>query len=205
VRLTPLIPPKSGTLNIETGNLMNLIKIFLLALFLVMPLMNATVQSTNVQPARLKILIVHGPNLNLLGRREPNIYGVTTLPQINEQLQKLATELNVELIIVQSNHEGVIIDTFHKYIDDVAGAVINPAGFSFHNVGLHDAIKAMPFPTIETHISNLGTRDAVHQGSIITPAVRGSIMGLGWHSYTAGLRALVEIVREEKAAKEGKK
>ena len=173
-----------------------------IAVLLCLPL---TSQSMQQQPARLKILVVHGPNLNLLGRREPNIYGVTTLPQINEQLQKLATELNVELIIVQSNHEGVIIDTFHKYIDDVAGAVINPAGFSFHNVGLHDAIKAMPFPTIETHISNLGTRDAVHQGSIITPAVRGSIMGLGWHSYTAGLRALVEIVREEKAAKEGKK
>src|SRR3954471_11223525 len=71
------------------------------------------------QPARLKILVVHGPNLNLLGRREPHIYGVTTLAQINEQLQKLAAELNVELIFVQSNHEGVIVDTFHKHMDEV--------------------------------------------------------------------------------------
>jgi len=183
---------------------MKSIRTLLLAALLGMPLLTSKVQSnmqTN-QPARLKILVVHGPNLNLLGRREPNIYGVTTLPQINEQLQKLAAELNVELIIAQSNHEGVIVDTFQKYIDDVAGAIINPAGLSFHSVALHDVIKAMPFPVIETHISNLGTRDAIHQGSIITPAARASIMGLGWRSYTAGLRALVEIVREEKAAKE---
>lgn len=171
------------------------------------PLLTSNVQSNtrNSQPGRLKILVVHGPNLNLLGRREPNIYGATTLPQINEQLRKLAAELNVELIIVQSNHEGVIVDAFQQHIDDVAGAIINPAGLSFHSVALHDVIKAMPFPVIETHISNLGTRDAVHQGSIITPAARASIMGLGWRSYTAGLRALVEIVREEKVAGEAGK
>ena len=183
------------------------IRILLLAALLGMPLLASNVQSNiqNSQNARLKILVVHGPNLNLLGRREPNIYGVTTLPQINEQLQKLAAELNVELIIAQSNHEGVIVDTFQKHIDDVAGAIINPAGLSFHSVALHDVIKATPFPVIETHISNLGTRDAIHQGSIITPAARASIMGLGWRSYTAGLRALVEIVREEKAVKEAGK
>src|SRR5215510_10236166 len=183
---------------------MKSIRILLLAALLGMPPLTSTVQSNmqNGQIARLKILVVHGPNLNLLGRREPNIYGVTTLPQINEQLQKLASELNVELIIVQSNHEGAIVDTFQQHIDDVAGAIINPAGLSFHSVALHDVIKAMPFPVIETHISNLGARDAIHQGSIITPAARASIMGLGWRSYTAGLRALVEIVREEKAAKE---
>ena len=186
---------------------MNSIRILLLAALLGTPPLTSDAQSNtqNSQPARLKILVVHGPNLNLLGRREPNIYGVTTLPQINEQLQKLAAELNVELIIVQSNHEGVIVDTFQQHIDDVAGAIINPAGLSFHSVALHDVIKAMPFPVIETHISNLGTRDAIHQGSIITPAARASIMGLGWRSYTAGLRALVEIVREEKAAREAGK
>jgi 3-dehydroquinate dehydratase II len=186
---------------------MKSIRTLLLAALLGMPPLTSDVQSNmlNNQTARLKILVVHGPNLNLLGRREPNIYGVTTLPQINEQLQKLAGELNVELIIVQSNHEGVIVDTFQQHIDDVAGAIINPAGLSFHSVALHDVIKAMPFPVIETHISNLGTRDAIHQGSIITPAARASIMGLGWRSYTAGLRALVEIVREEKAAKEAGK
>ena len=108
---------------------MTSIRILLLAALLGMPLLASNVQSNiqNSQNARLKILVVHGPNLNLLGRREPNIYGVTTLPQINEQLQKLAAELNVELIIAQSNHEGVIV-TFQKHIDDVAGAIINPQG-----------------------------------------------------------------------------
>ena len=181
---------------------MDSIRILMLAALLGTPPLAFDVQSNmqNNQNPRLKILVVHGPNLNLLGRREPNIYGVTTLPQINEELRKLAAELNVELIIVQSNHEGVIVDTFQQHIADVSGAIINPAGLSFHSVALHDVIKAMPFPVIETHISNLGTRDAIHQGSIITPAARASIMGLGWRSYTAGLRALVEIVREEKAA-----
>ena len=148
--------------------------------------------------------MVHGPNLNLLGRREPAIYGGTTLPQINEQLHKLAKELNVELVIIQSNHEGAIVDAFQQHIDDVAGAVINPGGLSFYSVALHDVIKAMPFPVVETHISNLGARDEIHRHSIITPAVRASIMGLGWRSYTAGLRALIEIVRDEKSKGVGK-
>ena len=149
------------------------------------------------QSARLRILVVHGPNLNLLGRREPVIYGVITLDQINESLKQLAIELKVELIIVQSNHEGVLIDTFQKHMDDVDGAIINPAGYGHHSVALHDVIKAMPFPVIETHLSNLGTRDEIHRGSVITPVVKGTIRGLGWRSYTAALRTLVEIVREE--------
>lgn len=150
------------------------------------------------QPARLRILVVHGPNLNLLGRREPQIYGTTTLAQINARLEALARELNVELITVQSNVEGTIVETFQQHIDDVDGALINAAGLSFGSVSIHDVIKAVPFPTIEVHISNLGTRDDIHRHSILTPAVRGSVMGLGWRSYTAALRAIVEIVREEK-------
>jgi 3-dehydroquinate dehydratase II len=157
------------------------------------------------QHPRLRLLVVHGPNLNLLGRREPGVYGTMTLDQINERLQKLAAELNVELITVQSNHEGVLVDAFQKHIDDVDGAIINPAGYSQHSVALHDVIKAVPFPVIEVHISNLGTRDEIHRGSIITPAAKGTIMGLGWRSYTAGLRALVEIIREEKEKMGGHK
>ncbi len=150
--------------------------------------------------ARLKILVIHGPNLNLLGRREPQIYGRTTLDQINASLNDVAKELGVDLILLQSNTEGVIVDTFQQHIDDVDGALINAAGLTFSSVSIHDAIKAMPFPVIEVHISNLATRDAIHQHSILTPAVRGTVMGLGWRSYTAALRALVEIVREEKTA-----
>jgi len=154
-----------------------------------------------IQAPRLRILVLHGPNLNLLGRREPQIYGTTTLDQINERLAAAAKEINVEVITMQSNSEGVLVDAFHKHIDDVDGALINGAGLTFSSISLHDAIKAMPFPVIEVHISNLGTRDELHQRSVLTPAVRGAVMGLGWRSYTAALRALTEIVREEKAAK----
>ena len=102
---------------------------------------------------------------------------------------------------MQSNSEGAIVDAFQKHMDDVDGAMINGAGLTFSSVSIHDVIKAMPFPVIEVHISNLATRDEIHRHSILTPAVRGAVMGLGWRSYTAALRALVEIVREEKAAK----
>jgi 3-dehydroquinate dehydratase-2 len=145
---------------------------------------------------RLTILVIHGPNLNLLGRREPAIYGSMTLDQVNARVEALAKELSVGVVIVQSNHEGEIVDTLQKHMDSVAGAVINGAGLSFHSVAIHDAIKAMPFPVIEVHLSNLGTRDAIHQHSILTPAARGTVMGLGWRSYTAALRALVEMLRD---------
>jgi 3-dehydroquinate dehydratase II len=152
-------------------------------------------------PPRLKVLVIHGPNLNLLGRREPQIYGTVTLDQINARLTELAKEINVDLIAMQSNSEGDIVGAFHKNIDAVDGALINAAGLTFSSVSIHDAIKAMPFPVVEVHISNLATRDEIHRHSILTPAARGAVMGLGWRSYTAALRALVEIVREEKGAK----
>ena len=162
---------------------------------------SAVIESASQPPARLKVLVVHGPNLNLLGRREPQIYGTVTLDQINARLADLAKEINVDLITMQSNSEGAIVDAFHKNIDAVDGALINAAGLTFSSVSIHDAMKAMPFPVIEVHISNLATRDEIHQRSILTPAARGAVMGLGWRSYTAALRALVEIVREEKGAK----
>jgi 3-dehydroquinate dehydratase-2 len=147
----------------------------------------------------MKFLILHGPNLNLFGRREPHIYGTTTLAQINERLQLLAGELDVELVIHQSNHEGVLVDHFHQHIDTVDGALLNPAGLTQHGVSLHDAIKAMPFPVLEIHMSNIAAREPWRDHSIIAPAVKATIQGLGWRSYTAGLRALVETVRETKA------
>jgi 3-dehydroquinate dehydratase II len=162
---------------------------------------SAVIESAMQPPARLKVLVIHGPNLNLLGRREPQIYGTTTLDQINARLAELAKEINVDLVAMQSNSEGAIVDAFHKNIDAVDGALINGAGLTFSSVSIHDAMKAMPFPVIEVHISNLATRDEIHQRSILTPAARGAVMGLGWRSYTAALRALVEIVREEKAGK----
>ena len=143
----------------------------------------------------MKILVLHGPNLNLFGRREPNIYGTTTLPEINGHLTALAQELAVELTIFQSNHEGALIDKFHENIDIVQGALLNPAGLTQHGVPLHDAIKAMPFPVLEIHMSNIAARETWRAHSIISPAVKATIQGLGWRSYTAGLRALVETLR----------
>lgn len=146
--------------------------------------------------AVLKILVLHGPNLNLFGRREPHIYGSTTLAQINERLQALAAELGVTLDILQSNHEGVLIDKLHEVIDSAQGALLNPAGLTQHGVPLHDAIKAMPFPVIEVHLSNIAARETWRAHSIISPAVRGTVQGLGWRSYTAALRTLVELLRD---------
>ncbi|MFY9509661.1 MAG: type II 3-dehydroquinate dehydratase [Rubrivivax sp.] len=148
----------------------------------------------------MKILVLHGPNLNLFGRREPHIYGTTTLAQINERLAALALELDVQLETLQSNHEGVLIDKLHENIDIAAGALVNPAGLTQHGVPLHDAIKAMPFPVLEVHMSNIAAREPWRSHSIIGPAVKATIQGLGWRSYTAGLRALVETLRDGKPA-----
>ena len=141
----------------------------------------------------MRILVLHGPNLNLFGRREPQIYGTMTLAEINQRLEALARELEVELVIVQSNHEGALVDALHEHMDQAAGAVINPAGLTQHSVSLHDAIKAMPFPVIEVHMSNIAAREQWRHHSIISSAAKGTIQGLGWRSYAAALRVLVEM------------
>ena len=146
----------------------------------------------------MKILVLHGPNLNLFGRREPHIYGTTTLDEINEKLQVLARELKVELVILQSNHEGALVDLFHKHIDDAAAAILNPGGLTQHGVSLHDCIKAMPFPVIEVHLSNLHAREEWRRHSIISPAVKGTVQGFGWRSYLAALRLAAELAQEKK-------
>jgi len=146
----------------------------------------------------MKILILHGPNLNLFGRREPHIYGTTTLAEIDQMLEKLAKELKVELAIKQSNHEGELLDFLHQHMDSAAGAVINPGGLTQHGVSLHDCIKAMPFPCIETHMSNLATREEWRHFSIISSAVRGTVQGFGWRSYLAALRLAAELAQEKK-------
>ena len=141
----------------------------------------------------MKILVLHGPNLNLFGRREPHIYGTTTLAEINDQLAALAIELGVTLETIQSNHEGVLVDFLHTHIDSAQGAMVNPAGLTQHGVPLHDAIKAMPFPVLEVHMSNIAAREAWRVHSIISPAVKGTIQGLGPHSYLLALRGLVAL------------
>ena len=145
----------------------------------------------------MRILVLHGPNLSLFGRREPHIYGTTTLAEINDKLKALAAKLDVEIECFQSNHEGALIDKLHENIDRAAGALVNPAGLTQFGVPLHDAIKAMPFPILEVHMSNIAAREEWRRHSIISPAVKGTIQGLGWRSYTAALDALVDMVREK--------
>jgi len=143
----------------------------------------------------MKVLVLHGPNLNLFGRREPHIYGTTTLQQIDAMLAGLARELGVELATIQSNHEGALVDFLHQHIDSAQGALVNPAGLTQHGVPLHDAIKAMPFPVLEVHMSNLAVREQWRTHSIISPAVKGTIQGLGPQSYLLALRGIVELAR----------
>jgi len=146
----------------------------------------------------MKILVLHGPNLNLFGRREPHIYGTMTLAEINEKLQGLARELKVELAVLQSNHEGALLDFFHQHLDQADGALINPGGLTQYSVSLHDCIKSMPFPVIEVHMSNRHSREEWRGESIFSAAVKGTVEGFGWRSYSAALRLIVELAQEKK-------
>jgi 3-dehydroquinate dehydratase II len=145
---------------------------------------------------RLRILVLHGPNLNLFGRREPHIYGSMTLAEIDTRIRELAQELEVEVEIFQSNYEGALLDKLHHHIDDVQGCLLNPAALTQYGVGLYDAIKAMPFPVIEVHLSNIHAREEWRRHSLISQAVKATVQGFGWRSYTAALRTLVEHLRE---------
>jgi len=146
----------------------------------------------------MKILVLHGPNLNLFGRREPHLYGTMTLAEINDKLQALARELKVELFVLQSNHEGDLLDAFHKHIDEAAAAILNPGGLTNYSVSLHDCIKSMPFPVIEVHMTNRHAREPWRGHSMISPAAKGTVEGFGWRSYIAALRLAVELAQEKK-------
>jgi len=155
-------------------------------------------------PARqLKILVLHGPNLNLLGRREPHVYGTTTLAEIDARLRALAAELGVEIETLQSNHEGALLDAMHARIDQVDGCLLNAGAFTHTSVALHDCIKALPYPVVEVHLSNTHAREPFRRRSYLSPAVLGTVQGFGWRSYTAALRALVEWLREREPPAQG--
>jgi 3-dehydroquinate dehydratase II len=147
----------------------------------------------------MKILIIHGPNLNMLGIREPHIYGTMRLVEIDERLRGLADELGgVELECFQSNHEGAIVDLIQeRHGIGLAGCILNPGGLTQYGVSVHDAIKAVDYPFVEVHLSNLHAREPWRGHSIISPAARGIVQGLGWRGYEAALRALVGLAREQ--------
>ena len=139
-----------------------------------------------------KITVIHGPNLNLLGSREPDIYGRETLDEINETLFKYAEEKNIELVIAQSNSEGALIDLLHEAHEDSFGVVMNPAAFSHTSIAIRDAIKAILPPVVEVHISNIHTREDFRSKSITAGACSGVVTGFGAYSYILGMKALLK-------------
>jgi len=140
-----------------------------------------------------KILVIHGPNLNLLGEREPDVYGKFTLDTINQELQKIAKAEGAVLEIFQSNHEGKIVDRIQdtKGIDCI---LINPAGYTHTSVAIRDAIAAIKIPTIEVHLSNIYAREEFRHTSLIAPVAKGQVSGFGPNSYYLGLRAAIEML-----------
>lgn len=139
------------------------------------------------------ILTLHGPNLNLLGAREPDVYGRLTLDEINTRLEAVARDLGVAVRCLQSNHEGALIDALHEARRTCAGVVFNPGGYTHTSVALRDAIAAIGIPVIEVHLSNVHARESFRHVSLISGVCAGTIGGLGWRSYTLALRALVEM------------
>jgi 3-dehydroquinate dehydratase-2 len=141
-----------------------------------------------------KLLVIHGPNLDLLGKREPAIYGNTTLAQINRALIALAAEKKVKLTIKQSNHEGQIVSLIGKSKDAYDGLLINPAAYTHTSIAIRDAIVASGIVTVEVHLSNIYAREEFRHKSLISPVVKGSILGFGLHSYLLGLQALADLI-----------
>ncbi|HOW42705.1 MAG TPA: type II 3-dehydroquinate dehydratase [Candidatus Omnitrophota bacterium] len=141
-----------------------------------------------------KILVIHGPNLQLLGQREPGVYGTVTLAQINAQLKKLAAKKKVRLTILQSNIEGALVDALGKSKGRFDGILINPAAYTHTSVAIRDAIAACGVPAIEVHLSNTHAREQFRHISLISPVARGTIMGFGPQSYYLGLEALIGIL-----------
>ncbi|MCL5039111.1 MAG: type II 3-dehydroquinate dehydratase [Firmicutes bacterium] len=143
-----------------------------------------------------RILVIHGPNLNLLGQREPEVYGSLTLEEINRQLEQKAQELGVELTLRQSNHEGEIVEAIQQARDRFGAILINPAAYTHTSVAIRDAIVAVGLPVVEVHLSNIHAREEFRHRSLLAPVCQGQIVGLGAYGYLLGLMAAANLTRE---------
>ena len=139
-----------------------------------------------------KIVVVHGPNLNLLGKREPQIYGTRSLVDLNEMLREKAKDLHVEVTVFQSNHEGEIIDFLQKEAPGSEGIVINPGALSHYSIALYDCLQALRVPVVEVHISNIHAREEWRARSVTARAARGVIAGLGFDGYLHAMEFLID-------------
>jgi 3-dehydroquinate dehydratase-2 len=144
---------------------------------------------------RKKILVLHGPNLNLLGKRQPDIYGRLTLVEINQKIRSLAKEINVDVEIRQSNHEGELVGWVQQAPQQCGALVINAGAYTHTSIALRDALVAAGIPAVEVHISNIYKREEFRKHSLIAEAVIGQIAGFGVHSYLLGLRAAAQFFR----------
>ncbi len=147
----------------------------------------------------MKVLMLHGPNLNLLGTREPGVYGNLTLDEINQRVFEFGREMDAEVRFLQSNHEGELIDALHDARKWSDGVIINPGGFTHTSVALRDAISAIGIPVVEVHLSNVYAREEFRHRSMISAVCRGKISGFGWRSYILGLQALIGILKDQTA------
>lgn len=137
-----------------------------------------------------QIQVIHGPNLNLLGQREPEVYGAITLDEINERLYSYATGVGIKIQIAQSNHEGAIVDAIHLAAKWAGGLVINPGAYTHYSYAIRDAISGARLPAVEVHLSNVYAREQFRHASVIAPVCVGQIVGFGWQSYRLGIDAL---------------
>ncbi|MDA1191546.1 MAG: type II 3-dehydroquinate dehydratase [Candidatus Poribacteria bacterium] len=143
-----------------------------------------------------RVLLLHGPNLQLLGRREPEIYGTTTLDQINEMLRARAADSAIDLIAFQSNHEGDLVDKIGEHFGNIDGVLINPAAYTHTSVAIRDALSALNVPVIEIHLSNVAARESFRHHSFVAPIAVGVIAGFGVNSYRLALDAMIGLLSD---------